>query len=378
MQSLRLHSIFLTGDITDAPPVLPERIRRNVDSFKNAHPNGEHSLYTDASLRQFIKDHFDRKVLDAYDELVPLAYKADFGRYCLLYINGGIYSDVANLFLNGLCTHIDNELFLFRDNYSHVPWIVSTGIIASAPGAPVFQRCTERICRHTTEKYYGQNSLCPTGPNLFGKELATSSPLNGLRNGLVVQVNTGFDAYPALAFVSNKGELIALRNKTSAGIKSLGVKTDETYDQLYDAKEIYKSDRDRPKLYLANEYSSKGHIFNGSICPNSESVLFTKANGITIFGPYTLLRAGTYTAEFSFSGGSDCSTSLSGAYDIVTDVGNTYLQPKINFDLKLNGTENILSIKFTVAQTIDKCEIRIFVYSNATFYFNYMKISRRS
>ena len=42
----------------------------------------------------FIKSHFSKRVLYAYDKLIPGAFKADLWRYCIIYINGGIYIDI--------------------------------------------------------------------------------------------------------------------------------------------------------------------------------------------------------------------------------------------------------------------------------------------
>jgi len=121
VKPLRLHSIFLTDHENCIPAIVPDKIRRNIDSFIEVHPNSEHVLYTDVTLRMFIKDHFDQPVLDAYDELVPLAYKADLGRYCILYAEGGIYSDIANYFFHGLCADIPDAIYVFRDMHSKAP-----------------------------------------------------------------------------------------------------------------------------------------------------------------------------------------------------------------------------------------------------------------
>lgn len=378
VKPLKLHSIFLTGHENCTPAIVPDKIRRNIDSFIEVHPNSEHVLYTDMTLRMFIKDHFDRPVLDAYDELVPLAYKADLGRYCILYTEGGIYSDIANHFFHGLCADIPDAIYVFRDMHSKAPWIVSTTIIAAPPELPVFKKCIERICRHTIEQYYGVNALCPTGPNLFGNELAASTPLHQIRNGLAVHVNTGFNIYPALALVSDQGDMIAYRNKTSAGINTLGVDIDYTYDQLYDSRRIYKSERNRPRIYWGNDYYAKRQLLNGSLCRDGNSVLLTNIRGIAIYGPYIMLKNGNYTAEFSFSGGSGCADRLIGSYDIVTDYGKTNLCPSAPFKLKLTAAETMLSFGFSLPRNIDKCEIRINIHSNSTFRFHCLKIYERS
>ena len=50
--------------------------------------------YDDTGARDFIINNYPSEVLWAYDKLIPGAYKADLWRYCVLYINGGIYVDI--------------------------------------------------------------------------------------------------------------------------------------------------------------------------------------------------------------------------------------------------------------------------------------------
>lgn len=373
-----LHSIFLTGGASASHPDLPDKIRRNIESFKAAHPGSEHFLHTDQTLRTFIEVHFDRAVLDAYDELVPLAYKADLGRYCLLYKTGGIYSDLSLFFFWGVCRDATHRIHVFRDRHSEAPWIVSNSIIAAPPGMTVFQECIDRICKHTTDRYYGLNSLCPTGPNLFGAALAASTPAGQIKNGLVVHVNQGFDAFPALAFLSKEGDLIAYRDKTSDGVATLGVSRNQTYNEGYEAREIYLSDIGRPKVFRAKEYLEKDQLIGGSLCVDGKTVLLTGVCGVAIFGPYIRLKKGHYSAELAFSGGPGLDEKLIGSYDIVCDFGRTTILPPASFSLKLTKDESLLPVNFSLSRDIEKLEIRINVKTTSTFRFHFLKIDARN
>jgi len=375
---MKLHSILLTGDERSESNPLPEKVQANIASLTSAHPNGEHTLYTDRTLRRFVADHFPPAVVDAYDELVPLAYKADLGRYCLLFVHGGLYSDIANYFFGGVCADPQNAIWVFRDCHSRAPWIVSTGLIAAPPRQPVFKRCIDQICRHTDQRYYGLTALCPTGPNLFGTELAASAPLRQMRNGVVAHVNAGFNTYPAYAYLSPKGDLVAVRNKTSAGIATLGVTAPPPYDLLYEAREIYRSDRRHPTLYSADEYAAKGMIFNGFPEPDGHRLLFTDILGTAIYGPYCTLRAGAYLIEFSFSGGPGCHDQLAGAYDIVTDYGHTTLRPPTDFRLALTSAATSLRFEVELAQDVRHVEFRIHTHTPSRFRFHGLKVSRRT
>ena len=65
-----------------------------VELLKEQNPEFEHYLYDDDDCRNFISKHFDEEVVEAFDLLIPGAYKSDLWRYCILYVTGGIYLDI--------------------------------------------------------------------------------------------------------------------------------------------------------------------------------------------------------------------------------------------------------------------------------------------
>ena len=152
----------------DVLKVFSETIRLNPD-FKI-------SYYSDKDSRNFIKNNFDNEILTTYDKLIPGAYKADLFRYCILYINGGIYSDLTQRFTIPFKEFIDFEndnLYLVKDidHYKINGDGYSNGIqisfIVSRPGNEIFLRAINQIVKNVNKKYYGDNPLYPTGPSLF-------------------------------------------------------------------------------------------------------------------------------------------------------------------------------------------------------------------
>jgi mannosyltransferase OCH1-like enzyme len=89
--------IFQTWYTKDLPP----KMKKVVENIKTNNPKFEHYLFDDNDCRVFIKEKFPEEVLDAYDRLIPGAYKADLWRYCVLYIHGGIYMDIKFKCVNG-------------------------------------------------------------------------------------------------------------------------------------------------------------------------------------------------------------------------------------------------------------------------------------
>jgi mannosyltransferase OCH1-like enzyme len=63
-----------------------------VQSFRSS--GWQHKFYTDVESASFLDTHFPKEVREAYDTLLPGAFKADLFRYCVLLIYGGVYADV--------------------------------------------------------------------------------------------------------------------------------------------------------------------------------------------------------------------------------------------------------------------------------------------
>ena len=91
---LHLYTCWHTKD-------LPPLMKANFDFLVESNPKISFHLYDENDCREFIRTHFKPDVLDAYDRLIPGAYKADLWRYCILFIKGGIYLDIKYRPLNG-------------------------------------------------------------------------------------------------------------------------------------------------------------------------------------------------------------------------------------------------------------------------------------
>ena len=156
---------------------LPPKMAACVDRLKQANPEFEHRLYDDADCRQFIQTHFEPEVLEAYNCLVPGAFKADLWRYCILYEKGGVYVDIKFQCEPGFSFEdiLSKGENLYIREYNHkgtglYPHILYTGVIASKPKNPVFQKCIRQIVENCKNRYYGPEHTAPTGPYLFASK----------------------------------------------------------------------------------------------------------------------------------------------------------------------------------------------------------------
>lgn len=156
-------NIFQTWHTKNLPPLM----NNAVNLIKNNNPAFNYYLYDDNDCRNFINNNFSDDILNAYDSLVPGAYKADLWRYCILYKHGGIYLDIKYIPLNG---------FKFINLTEKEHWVLDAdnngiynALIVCLPGNDILWRAINQIVEHVRNRYYGSGSLEPTGPLLLAR-----------------------------------------------------------------------------------------------------------------------------------------------------------------------------------------------------------------
>lgn len=307
------HSIFLTAEAEGRDP-LPELIAANIESLRRQHPGFAHTLYGNDSGRAFIASHFGREVVDAWDALVPLSYKSDLLRFCLLHQRGGVYADVSLHAFAPLETDpAGAKLRIFRDVINNAPWIASTSLIYAPPHHPVFAFCIDKIVEHMRTGYYGHDPLCPTGPNLLGAQIArwgqTGEMITG-ETGSILRSAGGQLA--GRTFLSPAGDLIAVIAKSGAGLASLGARTQDDYNEFYHNRKIYRSAMTpseparapspltaRP-TWTAEDFRQNAWL-NAAAEIDAGRGLYRLAQGCALYGPYARLDKGGYRARFIFA-----------------------------------------------------------------------------
>lgn len=145
---------------------LPPLMKQNYEKLISDNPEMNFHLYDENECREFIKIHFHMYVLAAYDGLIPCAYKADLWRYCVLYINGGVYIDIKYSCTNGFkfIALTEKEHFV-RDRPENC---IYNALIVCKPRNLILFNCIHHIVNNVKNKFYGKDVLSPTGPRLLG------------------------------------------------------------------------------------------------------------------------------------------------------------------------------------------------------------------
>ena len=239
-----LHQILITAD-GHLPDELPEAVRHNIDSFRRMHWEAEHRLWSADEIRAFIAVHFEKSVLDAYDTLDAFALKADLARYCLLYVHGGLYSDLSNRFVSRWRIGADKEIGFFRD---HKPlhgalWMNQNSILYAAPGQPEIRLAIDLVVENVSKREYGVSSLAPSGPVLFGRAMAVSGRAGQYQVGQAINVQVE-GALNRSSYVNADGTMVAIRLQGSGGRPmEIGLLGTNEYGVMWEQRKIYGEGR---------------------------------------------------------------------------------------------------------------------------------------
>ena len=128
--------------------------------------NVKTSYFNDQDCLNFMRK-IGGKYLQAYNSLIPNAYKADLWRYTILYHKGGVYGDLTQLFLQNYDINRGNvDMVLVKDKKKNY---IQNSFIATVKGNGFLKYLIESICENILKKNLGNNSLDITGPSACGR-----------------------------------------------------------------------------------------------------------------------------------------------------------------------------------------------------------------
>ena len=149
--------------------ILPNFLKNNIISLKKDNPEISICFFNEKMCSEFIKNNFDYRVVKAYNKLKLIKNKCDLWKYCILYLNGGIYIDIK--FLNeksNLLKLTDKEYWVKTQKYSR-KYSVYDGIISVCKGNIILKKCIDNIVCNVLNDYYDDNYSSITGSLLINK-----------------------------------------------------------------------------------------------------------------------------------------------------------------------------------------------------------------
>jgi len=142
-------------------------MKKALLSWKRFNPLTTHWLFDEDDQRELIEKNFDRRVLSAFDTLIPKAFKVDLWRLCALYVYGGIYVDADAVCLRSL-PEIDtfpNDASMFALIDGNLDRISNAFIWCRSPKEPLIRAIIDSIVYDVESRRFSDQFLLHlTGP----------------------------------------------------------------------------------------------------------------------------------------------------------------------------------------------------------------------
>jgi hypothetical protein len=143
----------------------------NVDYIKRSNPEYDYRLYDDDDCRAFLLQHFGVNYVNAFDSLIPGAFKCDFWRYAVLYVNGGVYldMDLRPMYRLGEILNLTDTFVSCCDRETSINFIpgIYQAFIACKPKHPILLQALQIAYVNISTRRISVNTLDITGPTVM-------------------------------------------------------------------------------------------------------------------------------------------------------------------------------------------------------------------
>jgi len=208
---------------------LPVETLRVIQHNKIVCENCKFIFYDDNACDEFIKNNFNVKIYNTYKKINPLygAMRADFFRYCVLYVLGGIYIDVKSQINYPIFKIIqkNDTCILDMPRSNSEPWRVNAPtyeqwLLIFAPRHPYLLSMINMMFKKINEKYIPESIngfklstkgkiLNITGPDAFTKAINNYI----ITQNVTLHRNVDYDIFASLNYNSNYKKMYKMNNK---------------------------------------------------------------------------------------------------------------------------------------------------------------------
>jgi hypothetical protein len=192
--------------------------------------------------------------LDAFNKLIPGAFKADLIRYCLVWLHGGWYADMAtDIVRDPRPLGIKHNLVVVADPDPTARGALWNGFFGASPRHPGIRAAIDGVINNVAMCYYGERDLAPTGPILFGEVLRGMQKHVLLAHYAPLPIKCSFPCFsfhlgppppPRLSEIMHIGDPVLAHNKFAGYreiYKEMGYDKDTaSYGHLWKAGRVYR------------------------------------------------------------------------------------------------------------------------------------------
>jgi FkbM family methyltransferase len=154
-----------------------EEMFSSMDTIRASADGASYTFYSNTDAGDYIMRHYP-SAIDAYNSLIPGAFRCDLFRIIRLYIQGGVYFDSPYSIPQGV--KIFNDIIKPDDEFVSSWDLPSTsksrpavyqGFIASVPRHPILGAMIENILDIVEKQEYSDSPLSISGPIMLGRTM---------------------------------------------------------------------------------------------------------------------------------------------------------------------------------------------------------------
>lgn len=230
-----IHKIFIDSNMKPGP--IDNNIQRAIDTWKL--PGYNLNLWYGNDCREYLLQNFGKEYLECFDNLIPYAYKADFMRYCIIYNEGGWYSDWQQVLLEPL------------DKFERYSWVscwdttgeenkingcMQNGFFGSIKNSPILKEAISQVISNCKQNNFGKSPWYPTGPCLLGDVFRKKSDKLNVKLGF-----TQNDKVDGPCFIIDEKKIIINKCCSDINVPASNFKFGNNYIDLWKQGKIFKA-----------------------------------------------------------------------------------------------------------------------------------------
>ena len=165
-------------------PLEPYELQKAHDSWINKNKEYKLQYWDTKKCKEYLMKNFSKEHLDTFNCINAYSGKCNFFRYCVIYNEGGWYSDWKTICLqNNLLNDLSNngeDIIIFKDVQKDC---VMTAFFGAVKNHPLFLQAINNCILNVKNKIYTKNAWGMTGPCLLGKSFNQIKLSNNLFKG---------------------------------------------------------------------------------------------------------------------------------------------------------------------------------------------------
>lgn len=197
----KIHKIYIQQDNTFGN--MSSEIRDAHDTWKEQNYDYEIKYYNGNDCKQYLLKHFTPTHVQTYDNIRAYSGKCDFMRACIVYNEGGWYTDWKTTCLKPLDELVRNKECIewvsaydrpkLHEQYGRT--FMMTNFFGAAIHHPVLNEYIRNIMLNVQHKHYGDSPLDATATGVLGKSFDLVKPYMNRKRMLIGQFYDNFKTH---------------------------------------------------------------------------------------------------------------------------------------------------------------------------------------